>query len=536
MVNTVLPPLIQQMLQPEFYSHTVSCPIKLIQTHISYVLLTGDYVYKVKKSVNFGFLDFTTLEQRGYFCKEELRLNRRLSPDLYLEVVAFGQRALGQFQILTAETPVDEAVEYAVLMRQFEQKGLFSRLLEQGKLTLDLMEELAKLMVAFHAIAATNPEIQSFGTVEALRQVDENNYDLSLPFVGLSQTQTQFDQTGAFTTELFDTHPDWFAQRQQEGKIRECHGDLHLNNVCLYHGKIQVFDCIEFNKGFRNIDVLYDVAFMVMDLEFQGRMDLANAFLNTYLEQTGDYSGAVLLPLYLSMRAYIRGNVNALALNEPSISAAEKQQFQERATAYYRWAWRYTQRQQGHIFLMSGLSGSGKTTVARKVSGLFNAIHIRSDAVRKQLAGIPLKQRGDTAGTYGSSIYTPEITQKTYERLLELGILLVLQGFPVVLDAKYERQSLRQTVNAKAQTAEIPLQILYCTAPLFVLRERMQTRKGDISDATVNLLADQLKATELFTEAELAYVTSIYTDQDVDAQIRRGLKTLTSEGYVMEPI
>jgi hypothetical protein len=386
------------------------------------------------------------------------------------------------------------------------------------------MQQLGQLVASFHSSAQTNAEIQQFGSVEAVSRVAQNSYNLSLAFVDRSQTPSQLDQTRAFTDQFFAEHGDWLQQRQAEGKIRECHGDLHLNNVCLYQDQIQVFDCIEFNQEFRLIDVIYDAAFMVMDLEFQGRPDLANTFLNAYLEQTGDYWGASLLPLYLSMRAYIRGNVNSLALNDPTIPEADKQQFQERGAAYYQLAWQYTQRQQGQILLMSGLSGAGKTTVARQVAQSLNAIHLRSDAVRKQLAGIPLDQRGDTAGAYGSGIYTPEMTRKTYDRVLELGIFLAQQGWPVVLDAKYDRQALRETVLAQARSQKIPLQILHCTAPLDVLRDRLQKRKGDIADATANLLADQQKAAEPFTETEQAYVTTIHTDQALQAQLIQVIK------------
>lgn len=519
MTNASLPPLIQQMLQPGFYPHPVAQPVKLIQTHISYVLLTGDYSYKVKKPVNFGFLDFSTRERRRHFCQEELRLNRRLSPKLYMAVFAIAPTPAdpSQYQ-LAADTNTAEAVEYTLQMRQFDQDNLFSRLFERDELTVDLMQTLGKQVAVFHQAAETSEEIQQFGSVEAVRQVAEDNYATSLSYVGRVQPQAQLDETRAFSEQFFAKHQDWFAQRQAEGRIRECHGDLHLNNVCLYQEQIQIFDCIEFNQEFRNTDTIYDAAFMVMDLEFQGRSDLANIFLNAYLEHTGDYRGAAMLPLYLSMRAYIRAKVNSLVLDDLSISEAEKQQAQERAAAYYQMAWTYTQTQRGQIVLMSGLSGSGKTTVARQVSQHLKAIHIRSDAVRKHLAGVPLDQRSDS-GQYGSGIYTPEMTQRTYDRLLELGVFLASQGLPVVLDAKYDQQALRQAAIAQAKAQGIPIQICYCTAPLDLLRERLQTRTGDIADATAELLNDQQKAMEAFSEAEQALVQTIHTDQELEKQL-----------------
>lgn len=522
MTDASLPPLIQQMLQPRFYPHPVVEPIKLIQTHISYVLLTGDYIYKIKKHVNFGFLDFSTLEQRQHFCQEELRLNCRLSPELYLAVLAIA--ATGdppQYQLGSDQGALDpaEVVEYAVQMRQFDQDNLFTHLFERGALTPDHLQTLGKLVASFHNSAETGEAIRRFGSVEAVREVAEDNYNTSQPYIGRVQTQDQLDETRAFSEQFFAEHSDWFHQRQIEDKIRDCHGDLHLGNVCFYQDQIRIFDCVEFNQEFRNIDGIYDAAFMVMDLEFQGRPDLANIFLNSYLEQTGDYRGAVMLPLYLSMRAYIRAKVNSLALNDQSISDSDKQEAQERAAAYYRMAWSYTQTKQGQIVLMSGLSGSGKTTVARQVAERLAAIHIRSDAVRKHLAGVPLEQRGDPAGEYGSGIYTAELTHQTYEQLLKLGIFLANQGLSVVLDAKYDRQAFRKAAISQARAHQIPLQICYCTAPLEVLQERLQTRTGDIADATAALLSDQQKAMEPFTDTERTYVQTINTDQNLTAQL-----------------
>ena len=532
-VDIALPPLIQQMLAPEFYPHPVRAPVQLLQTHISYLLLTGDYAYKVKKPVNFGFLDFSSLAQRGQYCHQELQLNQRWSPALYLAVVAIGQHSpSGQFILsppisqdgqMTMETsapfgadPSIVLVDYAVQMHQFAQADLFSHRFQHGDLTLDQIQALGQLTADLHVAAPTSTAITANGSVEGVRRVANNNYQISQPFVGGCQPTAQLAQTQAFSEQFFQAHRDWFEQRQTAGKIRDCHGDLHLNNVCFYHNQIQVFDCVEFNPDFRHIDGIYDMAFMVMDLAFQGRLDFANAFLNTYLECTGDYDGAKMLPLYLSMRAYIRGNVNALASQDGTIDPAQQEQARQRATAYYRQAWTCTQPTSGHLVLMSGLSGSGKSTVARQLAQQINAIHIRSDAVRKHLAGMPLEQRGDVGDR---DIYTPAMTQKTYDRLLSLGTILAQQGWPVILDAKYDLRALRGAVIEQAQQLNLPLRILSCEAPEAVLRDRLRTRQGDITDATVDLLASQQAIAEPFSPAEQAYVTSLQTDQDWHSQL-----------------
>ncbi len=501
---------------PEFYNHPVVAPIQLLQTHISYVLLTGDYAYKVKKATQFGFLDFSTLALRQHFCYEELRLNRRLSPELYLAVLPITQVN----QTFYLNDPHHAAVEYTLQMRQFSQEELFSHLFRTGHLTADLLRDLAGQVATFHQQALTNLEIQSYGTSVAMGRVANNNFELSQPYLGRTQTTSQFLETQAFTTHLLKSHTDWVLARLQAKKIRECHGDLHLNNICRYQGQIQIFDCIEFNQDFRNIDVLYDAAFLIMDLIHQGRPDLGNVFLNTYLEDTGDYEGARLLPLYLSMRAYIRGNVNSLALDDPAIAPDQKAKLQQAAIAYYRTAWTFTQQTQGSLYLMSGLSGSGKSTVAKTLAPLINAIHIRSDAVRKHLAGVPLQAPGAKPGTFAGGIYTPEMTQKTYDRLLQLGLSLTQAGWTVILDAKYDQRALRQTAIATAQTHHIPLTILSCLAPVEMIRDRLQHRTGDISDASITLLETQQQQLESFSAQEKSYVIEILTDQDLTDQLQ----------------
>jgi hypothetical protein len=520
----MLPPLIQSMLQPEFYFHPVVEPIQLIQTHISYVLLTGEYAYKIKKPVRFSFLDFSTLEQRKHFCQEELRLNRRLSPKLYLAVlpiVATPHQYPVPFRLLPATESLGTAdiVEYAVQMRQFSQDALFSRMLAKGELSISHMQALGECVASFHLSARADEEVRLFGSPEVIRAVVEDNYRAMIPYVSRIQIQNSFEQTRAFMDRFLREHEGWFRQRQEQGKIRECHGDLHLNNVCLYQDQIQIFDCIEFNEKFRNIDGVYEIAFMVMDLDFQGRRDLANVFLNTYLEHTGDYWGAVLLPFYCSLRASIRAEVSLFLLDDPNVPPEEKEQAQRRAVAYHRLAWSYTQPQQGSLILMSGLSGSGKTTVARRFAQRTGAIHIRSDAIRKHLAGIPLYEKGTVSGEYETGIYTPEMTRQTYACMLELGIFLAQQGLSVVLDAKYDRREYRSAVIDQVKTYGIPLKIFYCTAPMEILRQRLQARTQDVSDAKASLLADQQRMAEPFTESEEVYLRVLDTSQDWDKQL-----------------
>jgi uncharacterized protein len=505
MTSPTLPVLIQQMMQPGFYPHPTSESVELIQTHISYVLLTGDYAYKVKKPVNFGFLNYSTLELRQHFCQEELRMNRRGASEVYLEVLPITQND-SQF-CLEGE---GEPVEYTLKMRQFPQDALFLSLFEKGELTEELMIELGRVVAKFHAQALTNDYIRSFGEVEQVRQAFDENYAQTEKYIDGPQTQAQFEQTKQFTDNFFAQKQELFTSRMQNNWIRECHGDLHLRNICLWHDKIVLFDCIEFNEPFRFVDVMFDIAYAVMDLEARERTDLSNAYLNTYVEEIGDWEGLEILPIYLNRQSYVRAKVISFLLDDPSVSPEDKEKAKATAAFYYKLAWEYTKPRDGRLILMSGLSGAGKSTVARQLARKIGAIHIRSDAVRKHLASLPLYEKG------GADLYTPEMTQKTYEKLLELGIKLAKAGYPVILDAKYDRSQLRADAIAQTQSANISLQILHCTAPETVLRDRLNSRSGDIADATADLLASQIAAFEPFADTEAAIVQTLDTTRDLE--------------------
>jgi uncharacterized protein len=502
MANNNTSRLIIQMQQPDFYPHAVVKNLKLVQTHASYIFLTGNYAYKIKKNVNYGFLDYSSLSKRKFFLDEELRLNKKIAPELYLEVLPISQH---DSRFVLADSA--NIVEYVLKMHAFPQENLFSNLLETDRLSSDRLSELGKIVAKFHQNADTNDYISKFGTAAKIRVAFAENYQQSQKYVGEVQTREQLEGTKVYTDLFFTERENLLKERVKQGKIKECHGDLHLNNICLWRKQIQLFDRLEFNESFRFVDTMYDVAFIVMDLKARKKLDLANIFLNSYLEYTGDWTGLLVLPLYLSRQAYVRAKVNSFLLDDPQVSEDKKQQARKTASEYYQLAYQYTQTRSGSLILMSGLSGSGKSTVARKIASHQGAIHIRSDAVRKHLAGIPLEQSAS------DRLYTPAMTQKTYDRLGELGLILAQAGYTVILDAKYDRLSLRQPIIAQAKEQNILLKIIYCTAPESVLRDRLNQRQNDISDATADLIATQRAKTEDFTARERDYLITIDTTQ-----------------------
>ena len=450
-----LPELLKQMLQPRFYPHPVAEPIQVIQTHISYLVLTGDYAYKIKKPVDFGFLDYSTLRKRQHFCQQELRLNRRLSPSIYLEVVPIARAADGTYE-LTAGS--GQAVEYALRMRQFSQEQLFSRLIERGELDHAHVAELGQRIAAFHRVAVTNGRVQQFGSASDLRRISDEHYAATVRYIGRGQTRDQFEQTRSFKEDRIHFHGSLIEQRRRAGSVRECHGDLHLENVCIYRGDVQAFDCIEFNEEFSNIDVLYDLAFMMMDLESRGRRDLAYAFVNEYLDHTGDYRGAVLLPLYCCIRAYIRAMVTSFLLDDPNVPETSRAGAQPRAAAYYRLAWSYSRTDRGRLLLVIGPPGAGTSPVARYLCERLGAIHLRFDRLARHLEGLapPLREE---------ACLPTAVVERVYGHLLDLGLSLVREGMPVVLEASYGRRAFRSPLIARARADGVSLQVFACCEP-----------------------------------------------------------------------
>jgi len=476
--------LTQAMQRPNFYPHQVTEPIGEITTHISHVFLTGPYAYKIKRHVNLGFLDFHTVDQRKYFCHEELRLNMRFSKQLYLGVLPIYQTPERGYYLGDLEEKL-EPVDWALKMKQFPQSDLFSNLVKNEEVGEEDFRELGIKLAVFHQKAVTDEEILQFGTVSKYLEVIAQNENTTREYVDKLLSREVFQETMAFQVKFIAENKAYFKERQDQKKIRECHGDLHLENVVMFEKEPLPFDCIEFNKSFKFIDCLYDLAFLFMDLLKNNRPDLAYAFLNSYLENTGDYKGIVLLNFFTSLRAYVRGKICSFKLD--SCHEKDREALKKDAIKFFELAHQCSQTKKGKVLCISGVSGSGKSTLAKKLASQIEAIHIRSDVVRKHLGQVPLMEKGP------DSLYSEEMTQRTYDKLLKKSLVLTQYGLNVILDAKYDQKEIRDDLILHCMERDIPLGLIQCEAPKEVLEERLKARVGDVSDAGVDLLSSQLE-------------------------------------------
>jgi aminoglycoside phosphotransferase family enzyme/gluconate kinase len=495
-------PLLAALLQPSFYDHPVS-RVELVETHISRVFLTGPYAYKIKKPVNFGFLDFSTLQRRKVYCEEELRLNGRLAPDIYLSVIPITE-SNGTLQL----NGKGHVIEYAIKMRQFDAHGLFSLLFDQGKISLHHMQDLARRLAEFHTHADQAGADTAFGSADEVIKPVEQNFAVIKPLLTSAEHLQQLEAIRHYSLALWQTLRSVFEQRKAQGHIRECHGDLHLGNIALSDHRIIIFDGIEFNDSFRWIDTFSDIAFLLMDLQDHHGDSHATHLLNQYLDVTGDYNGLNVLNFYKMYRAMVRAKVAALRLQQEIPDSAEYKQTQHQFQNYINLAVRYSANMPTSLTLMHGVSGSGKSWCADKISDVCNAIVLRSDRERKRLFA------GKT-----DHLYSSDITRKTYQHLLTLTQNIIQSGFSVIVDATFLDAQWREKFRTLAEQLHTRFNILSCQAEPSVLEQRLLQRAQDaqnISDADISVMRQQLKNYQPLSANEQQYTTIIDAGRKID--------------------
>jgi aminoglycoside phosphotransferase family enzyme/predicted kinase len=499
--------LIKALQNPRAYPDRVGL-VALIETHISWIVLTGQYAYKLKKPVDFGFLDFSTLEKRKFYCEEEIRLNRRLAESLYLEVVPItGQVTQPR---VNGSGPI---IEYAVKMRQFESGQLLSERAEQGLLSISEIDQIADIMSRFHQSAEVADAASPYGKAEDIRHWAEENFEHIAPLVQ-GDEDLRLREIEQWSCNEWEQKADMMRERKRLGFVRECHGDLHLGNMTLIDGRVTPFDCIEFNPKLRWIDVISELAFIVMDLAHRELEPYGYRLLNGYLQQTGDYQGLALLRYYLVYRAMVRAKVALLRLNQTA-DEAEQHKIRSEYAAYVSLAERYTQPPQPRMMITHGFSGSGKSFFARPLAESLGAIQLRSDIERKRLYGFEANEA--TGSGAGTGIYTFEAGRKTFQHLAELAKAVLRAGFSVIVDATFIRAELRDQFHQIAQSCDAPFLILDFHASEQELHRRIAWRQqqgNDPSEATVEVLRQQMLSDEPLTTEERERAVTVDTENE----------------------
>jgi len=496
--------LISALKNPEIYPHPVT-QVELIETHISWVFLTGEFVYKIKKPLNLGFLDFSSLNKRKHYCNLELSLNQRLAPAYYLEVISL----TGTYSspVLDGE---GEPVEYAVKMRQFPQHAQLDRVLAENKLSFHHMDLLAHKVSEFHQQIQVADEEQPFGDLSHVHSPLLNCFSDILKRLENKSDIKRVHMLRDWSESEFKRLENHFLLRKQQGFIRECHGDLHLRNIAIVDEEVIAFDGIEFSEDLRWNDVISEIAFLVMDLQDHEQDALASRFLNQYLEITGDYSGLVVLKYYLLYRAIVRAMVSSIRLKQEGLSNDEVRIESNNFNKYLLLAESYTKQTKPKLFMTYGLSGSGKSTVSQVFMQEYPAIRIRSDVERKRLCGIDVSQRDKKGVQQG--IYNTNTSEKTYLHILQLAETLLTSGFSVVVDAAFLQFKQRKLFFNLAHELQLKLVILECDIDLEILKDRLVKRNlenKDVSDADLEVLDYQIQNIEKLTEAELELVVEI---------------------------
>jgi hypothetical protein len=495
--------MFESLKNPLLYGPDVES-VDVLQTHISFIALTGKYAYKIKKPVNFGFLDFSTLDKRKFYCEEEIRLNRRLCPDIYLNVVSLTKK--------NDNIELDgsgQVVDYAVKMKEFPQEHIMTKLLKQGKINEKIIDNICDILVDFYNSGEQSKEIEQYGSIESVKKNTDENFEQTKTVVNVTIPKDTYDYIKNVADVFFHHKKDVLEKRVEEGKIHDCHGDLHSGNIVISDGNIYIFDCIEFNKRFRYCDVASDMGFLAMDLDFLNHPFLSSYLIEQYVEKSGDKSIFDVLNFYKCYRAYVRGKVIGFKLDDLNIDEKEKQEIVETAKKYFDLSHYYAslfsldlQINKPLLFIVSGLTGTGKSTIALKLAIDYHAHRISTDIFRKELAGIDKFERHHDAIDTG--LYSPEKIDYTYEKVMKKAASLLKKGENVVLDGTFQKEKYRDMARKIAKENNALFIPIQCTCPDDVAKGWLEERlkKKTASDGRWEVYLSQKKTFEPFTSEE----------------------------------
>lgn len=504
--------------------------VEVCQTHISVVFLAGEYAYKIKKPVELGFLNYSTIDSRHHFCQEEVRLNRRLAPDIYLGVVPITSSGRG----LHIEGS-GEAVEWAVKMKRLSDVATLQARLQHDDVPLETVEAIGLRIAEFHAAAEKNERISAYGAIDVVARNALENFEQARSQVGATLSLAVFERLQALVETALGYHRSLIQARAERGMPCNTHGDLRPGHVYLFPerhppGNLAIVDCIEFSERFRFADPVSDMAFLAMGLAFQGHRDFADAFVNAYFQTSGDHEGRELLPFYMAYRAAVRGKVEGFKTLQDEIPEAERTLARAKSRAYWLFALCEMEEPERRpcLVLVGGLPGSGKSTLARNLASVGNFEVVRSDVVRKELArrtGIEVDST--TSKAYRDSLYRPECIDVTYTECLRRAEELLFEGKRVIVDASFGHEKHRRHFMEAAIHWGVPVVFLVCEAASEVARTRLLNRRNDASDADWSVYLQAAAAWEQPGQRTLG-VTHVVSSGDSEGRtLKQAVEILT---------
>ncbi|MBN2731940.1 MAG: AAA family ATPase [Balneolaceae bacterium] len=465
------------------YPFKPSGAIRHIQTHISHVFIVPPYVFKIKKPVNLDFLDFSTLEKRAYYCRQEIELNRRLCSGIYLDVVPiYKQENEYSFEAMDGSTSV---AEYAVKMKRLQRDGFLHKMVQNEQLTPSHLDKVAEKLTAFYKEQNPDQKVLESGRIKNIKVNTDENFDQTVPFTGKTIDKLTFSIIKKFTNRYFDHHKPLFARRIEQQRIVDGHGDLHLEHVHITPEQTCIYDCIEFNERLRHLDVAADLAFLAMDLDFNGLPSHSQYFIETMAETLQDDDLLQIVDFYKCYRAYVRGKVESITSSEEEIPEKDREEALRKAKRYFRLALKYAViGSQPVVLILMGPIAGGKTTLAQKLSHKLSVPHISSDKIRKEQGGQPLKER--TPAPKRNELYSSQMSEKTYGQLFDTAKQHIRHHQSVILDATFSKHKYRTKLKSALQSPGVTICFIEARAPENVLKQRLKDREHQdkvISDA-----------------------------------------------------
>ncbi len=511
--NSELSELFYFLEQPESYPHQVD-EVQHIQTHISHVFIAGSFVYKLKKPVNFDFLDYSTLEKRKELCYKEVELNRRLSDDIYLGVIGFAKKD-ETYLFEEGHSDSSSIVEYAVKMNRLPDEHFLIRYVENNGLTREHLDRVADTLAEFYRNQNQRSELSKWGEIETIKVNTDENFEQTEPFIDQTIDLNSFDAIRYFTDQCFQKKGQLFQDRIKDGKIVDGHGDLHLEHIHITPEKVQIYDCIEFNERFRYGDVAADLAYLAMDLDFNDCQQEERYFVNQMSKKLADKDLLQILDFYKCYRAYVKGKVKSLQSSEEEVSKKDRESAANRAKEYFKLSLRYALVGSGPVvIILMGRIGTGKSTLAGLLASHLNIEQYSSDTIRKSLAGLPLTER--TPPARRESLYSAGMSSKTYDRLIKKALESIKDGKAVIIDATFSHQQIRQKLITAIKSEAAPYLFVEAQASDETIINRLHERKGKtgiISDARLEDFEKLTESYEIPSELENGHFVTVDTNQ-----------------------